>query len=91
MNQEIRRECVINNGEASDLLVDVEAVTLNDVCFGKISWPLFSDAKTRTENHVNYREESTYAGINDDFASFLSPREYIARGGGKRKAHLCMC
>lgn len=35
VNQEKRRECVINDGEASDLLVHIEAVTLNDIRFGK--------------------------------------------------------
>ena len=35
VNQEKRRDGVINNGKASNLLDDVETVTLDDKCFGK--------------------------------------------------------
>ena len=80
MNQEIRWDGVIGCGEASDLLVDVEAMTLNDKCFGKIRRLSLSETEVRTKDHVDYREEDANARIYDDFASFLSPCEYIARG-----------
>ena len=83
MNQEIRWKGVIGRGEASDLLVDVEAMALNDKCFGKIRRPSFSETEVRTKDHINYREKDTNARIYDDLASFLSPREYIAREEGE--------
>lgn len=45
VKQEKCRDGIINNGETSNLLVDVETVTLDDKC----------------EDHIDYREEDTNA------------------------------
>ena len=46
MDQEKRRDGIVNDRKAPNLLVDVEAMTLNDKCFGKIRRAATFDIET---------------------------------------------
>ena len=45
MNQDERRDGIVDDRETPNLLVDVEAMALNDKCFGKISGGRFPTRK----------------------------------------------